>query len=118
MHRRAKNAVVVIAGLVLAVLGVYNIVLKATWTVMDDGVLWRSSPQGLVAARVAPDGPGARAGIQPDDILIAIDGDEVLSASRLEQRLTGRRSGEHLTYSLLRLRERRSLDLQVQPVPQ
>ena len=52
------------SGLVLAVLGVYNIVLKATWTVMDDGVLWRSSPQGLVAARIAPDGPAARAGIQ------------------------------------------------------
>ena len=50
MHRRAKNAVVVVAGLVLAVLGVYNIVLKATWTVMDDGVLWKTSPQGLVAA--------------------------------------------------------------------
>ncbi len=118
MHRRAKNAFVVVAGLVLAVLGVYNIVLKATWTVMDDGVLWRSSPQGLIAARIAPDGPAARAGIQADDVLVAIDGDEVLSPGRLEQILVGHRSGDRLTYSLLRLRERRALDVRLQPVPQ
>ncbi len=118
MHRRAKNALVVVAGLVLAVLGIYNIVLKATWTVMDDGVLWKSSPQGLVAARVAPGGAGARAGIQVDDVLVAIDGDEVLSPGRLEQVLAGHRSGDHLTYSLLRLRERRALDLRIQPAPQ
>ena len=53
MHRRAKNALVVLIGLALAALGVYNIVLKATWIEMDDGVLWRSTPQGLVAARIA-----------------------------------------------------------------
>jgi PAS domain S-box-containing protein len=118
MHRRAKNALVVVAGLVLAVLGVYNVVLKATWTVMDDGVFWKSSPQGLIAARIAPGGPAARAGIQADDVLVAIDGDEVLSSGRLEQILVGHRSGDRLTYSLLRLRERRALDVRVQPMPQ
>ncbi len=117
MHRRAKNAVVVLAGLVLAVLGVYNIVLKATWTVMDDGVLWRSSPQGLVAARMAPDGPRRAPGSRPTTCCVAIDGDEVLSPARLEQVLVGRRAGDHLTYSLLRLRERRALDVRLQPVP-
>ena len=63
-RRGLKNALVVLAGLALATLGVYNIVLKATWTVMDDGVLWREAPQGLVAARLAPGGPAARAGVR------------------------------------------------------
>src|SRR5512139_3125290 len=112
MHRRAKNAVVGVAGLVLAVLGVYNGVLKATWAVMDDGVLWRSSPQGLVATRIAPDGPAAHAGIQADDVLLAIEGEEVLSAGHLEQILAGRSAGDRLASSLLRLREKRSLDVQ------
>ena len=118
MHRRAKNALVVVAGLLLAVLGISNIVLKATWSLMDDGVLWKSSPQGLVAARVAPEGPGARAGIQVDDVLLAIDGDEVLSAGRLEQIVASRRAGDRLNYSLLRVREKRALEVHVQPLPE
>ena len=36
---RLKNALVVAFGLTLASLGVYNIVLKATWSVMDDLLL-------------------------------------------------------------------------------
>ena len=36
--RRLKNTLVVLVGLALAALGVYNLVLKATWTLMDDGV--------------------------------------------------------------------------------
>ena len=55
--RRLKNAIVVLAGLALAALGAYNIVLKATWTQVDDGVFWRQAPQGLVASRLAPGGP-------------------------------------------------------------
>ena len=66
MKRRAKNALVVLAGLLLAAAGVYNIVLKATWTVMDDGVLWRSAPAGPRRRSVfRPAAPAARAGVQP-----------------------------------------------------
>ena len=60
-QRRTKNALVVLAGLAFAALGIYNIVLKATFAPMDDGVFWTASPQGLVASRVAPGGPGAPA---------------------------------------------------------
>jgi hypothetical protein len=52
-----KNAVVVFVALVLASLGIYNIVLKATWTIMDDGVFWKDATQGVVAARVAAGAP-------------------------------------------------------------
>ena len=58
----------------LAALGVYNLVQKATWTVMDDGVFWKQAPQGLVAARLAPGGPAARAGVRAGDVLLAVDG--------------------------------------------
>jgi len=40
IQRRAKNALVVLAGLALASLGIYNIVLKATFAPIDDGVFW------------------------------------------------------------------------------
>jgi hypothetical protein len=55
-RRYAKNTLVVLAGLALAALGVYNIVLKATWTLMDDGVFWRGPPGSSL-----PDRPEVRA---------------------------------------------------------
>jgi hypothetical protein len=116
-RRRLKNALVVLAGLALASLGVYNLVLKATWTSVDDGVFWKQAPQGLVAARVAPGGPAARAGIHEGDVLLAVDGEEVLGPARLESALAGRRAGSRLRYSLLREEERRALDIVVQPLP-
>ncbi len=118
MPKHAKNALVVLAGLLLAALGVYNIVQKATWTLMDDGVFWRAAPQGLVASHIAPGGPAARAGIRPGDVLLAVDGEEVLSPERLEAALAERSHGERLSYSLLREEERRALTLTLQPLPQ
>ena len=62
----------------LASLGIYNIVLKATWTLMDDGVFWSRRPQGVVAAaRVAPGGPARPRGRRAGDVLLALDGEEV-----------------------------------------
>ncbi len=49
-HRRIKSVIVVLAGLLLAALGVGNLITKASWSVMDDGVFWTSTPRGLVAA--------------------------------------------------------------------
>jgi two-component system NtrC family sensor kinase len=115
-RRRLKNTLVVLAGLALAALGAYNVVLKATWTLMDDGVFWREAPQGLVASRLAPGGPAARAGVQEGDVLLAVDGEEALSPARLESVLAGRRAGSRLTYSLLREDERRALQVVVQPL--
>ena len=117
-QRRLKNALVVVFGLALASLGVYNIVLKATWSLMDDGVFWKTAPQGLVATRVAPGGPGSRGGVWVGDILLAVDGEETLSRSALEATLRSRSTGDRVTYSLLRADERRTLDVTVRPLPQ
>jgi PAS domain S-box-containing protein len=116
-RRRFKNTLVALAGLALASLGAYNLVLKATWTAVDDGVFWKQAPQGLVASRLAPGGPAARAGVREGDILLAVDGEEVLSPARLEVALAARRAGSRLRYSLLREDERRALDVVVQPLP-
>jgi two-component system NtrC family sensor kinase len=116
-QRRLKNALVVVFGLALASVGVYNIVLKATWSLMDDGVFWKAAPQGLVAARIAPGGPASRAGVHGGDILIAVDEQEVLSRTDLEARIGSREAGDRVKYTLLRADERRSLDVRVRPLP-
>ena len=58
-----KNAAVLTVAVALASLGFYNLVLKATWTLLDDGVFWKESTLGVVAARVAKGGPADRAGL-------------------------------------------------------
>jgi len=116
MRSRLKNVTVLSIALLLASLGIYNIFLKATWTLMDDGVFWRQGPQGLTAGRVAAGGPAARAGVKPGDVLLAIDGDEVLRPEEVQARLSQRRPGARITYSLLRADERRSLQVTVNPL--
>jgi len=116
-QRRFKNTLAVILGLALASLGVYNIVLKATWTVMDDGAFWKAAPQGLVAARIDPGGPASRGGVEGGDILLAVDRQEVLTRADLEAMLASRRAGESVIYKVLREGQGRELDLIVQPLP-
>src|SRR6185369_4973589 len=110
-----KNVGVLLVGALLAALGIYNIVLKATWTLMDDGVYWRDSPQGIVAGRVAGGGPASLAGVQVGDVLMALDGEEVLHAEQVPDRLEHRAAGARISYTLLRAEERRALVLEVRP---
>jgi len=117
-RRRVKNLGVVLVGALLAALGIYNIVLKATWTLLDDGVFWRESPQGVVAGRVAAGGPAARAGLREGDVLLAVDGDEALTPDGIAEALAHRQPGERVQYTLLREAERRSLVVTVEPLAQ
>ena len=113
-----KNVAVLGVAAVLAAFGSYNIFLKATWTLMDDGVLWVQGAQGVYAARVAPGGPAAQAGIHVNDIVLALDGEEVLTSQQIETHLSRRPPGAHLVYDLLRADERRPLEVTVKPLSQ
>ena len=115
--RLRKNVAVGTVALLLAALGIHNIVLKASFRLLDDGVFWKHAPEGVVAARVAASGPGARAGLQAGDILLALDGDEVLSAADVEAALGRRHSGEIVRYQILRAEEKRALEVTVGRCP-
>jgi len=114
--RRVQNIAVIAAAVLLAALGVSNLVLKASFTLMDDGAFWRQAPQGLVAARLAAGGPAARAGVREGDVLVAVNGEEALSPARLEHLLGALHPGDRTSYTLLRESERRVLEVQVQPL--
>ena len=117
-RRLRKNVAVGAVALVLAALGVYNIVLKASFSLLDDGVFWENAPQGLVAKRVAPDGPGAQGGIRVGDIALAVGDVEVRSAADVESALRRQDSGSRVRYLVLRAEEKRDLALLVKPLPQ
>ena len=118
VQRKLKNALVLLLGFVLASLGVYNLILKSTWTLMDDGVFWRTGAAGLAAARLDPGGPGARAGLHIGDVLLAVDGSEVTTSDDVMAHLARRQAGTKLSYSVLRADERRGIELLVQPLSQ
>ena len=61
----AQLAVVVL----LLCLAAANVYVRATWTEPEDGVLWSTVPEGVIAREIAPDSPAARAGVRAGDIL-------------------------------------------------
>ena len=64
--RLLAQAAVVAALLCLAVA---NIAVRATWSELEDGVLWRERGEGLTAASaVAEDSPAAQAGVSQGDV--------------------------------------------------
>lgn len=114
----ARKSLVLAIGFALASLGIYNLFLKATWTLLDDGVFWKQAPQGVVATHVAQGGPADRAGIREGDVLLAVDGQEALGPAQVEARLAHRRPGDAIPYQVLRADEKRTLEVVVRPLSQ
>ena len=53
----------------------------------DDRIVWVDRSSGVEALYVAPDGPGAKAGIHPGDHLERIDGTEIRRSLDVPQML-------------------------------
>jgi len=113
-----RPALALIVVLVLIVLGVANITMRARWHEVEDGVLWSARAEGVVATDVAAGSAAARAGIQRDDVLIAVNGSPVQTPADVIEYEHGGAPGTHLTYTLLRLGTRQALDVSLAPVPQ
>ena len=112
--RLLAQAAVVAALLCLAVA---NIAVRATWSELEDGVLWRAQGEGLTARVVAEDSPAARAGVRAGDVLIAVNGRPVQTAGDLVEIFHGARRGDRLEYTVLRLQSQQMLSVAVAPIP-
>src|SRR4051812_47303401 len=58
---------------VLLCLGLANVAALATWSEVEDGILWTTGPDGVVAEEVAPRSTAAAVGLAAGDLLVAID---------------------------------------------
>ena len=109
----AQSAVVVL----LLCLAVANITVRRTWTEMEDGVLWVSEGDQVVAREVAERSPAERASLQTGDILLQINGRPIESVQQVIDILHGARRGASLTYDVLRLQSQETRTVTVSAIP-
>jgi PAS domain S-box-containing protein len=102
---------------VLLCFGALNIAVRVTSDTLEDGVLWEAHPEGVTAADVAVRGGAMAAGIRPGDVLVAIDGAPIETVAGVQRALSGATRATPLSYTVLRLGERRMLNVEIAPVP-
>jgi PAS domain S-box-containing protein len=110
-RRWGLSALAATVVLVLTVLGLANIVLRARWHEVEDGVLWGARAEGVTAVEVVPGSAGDRAGIEPGDILLAVNGTPVQSRADVIEYQHERSEGTRLTYTVVRLGSQQALEL-------
>ena len=115
---RVRSALALIVVLLLGALGVANIDLRTRWHEVEDGVLWSARSEGVVAVDVAPGSSGARAGIKPGDVLLAVNGAPVATQADVIESQHRGREGSRLSYTLLRLGTREGLQVALAAAPQ
>src|SRR5512136_1437527 len=104
---------------VLLPLGIANMYARATWNEVEDGVLWIAKPEGVVAAELAPRGPGLAAGIRTGDVLLAIDNRPIDQPRDVVAFLHASKERARLSYTLARQgREPQLVKVELAPVPQ
>ncbi|TVP42485.1 MAG: Do family serine endopeptidase [Halomonas sp.] len=77
------------------------------------------TPQGVIIAGVVNDGPAARAGLEPGDVLLAVDGQPILDARATMSEIASIAPGTSLPLTIVRSGERMNMTLEVgeRPLP-
>ena len=68
-------------------------------------------PQGVVVASVAPSGPAARAGVRPNDLIVAFQGQPVTDGNTFRNRVAGTAPGNLVKLTILRNRQEQEIEV-------
>ncbi len=112
---RPALPLVVVTGLLC--LGVANIATLASFREVEDGVFWVLRDDGVVAGEIASSSPAAAVGLEPGDLLLAIDDRPVQRVSEVIDVLHAAEEGTALRYTILRLGTREVVDVRLAPIP-
>ncbi|MGI9149833.1 MAG: S1C family serine protease, partial [Chloroflexota bacterium] len=72
---------------------------------------------GAVVGQVVPGSPAATAGLQPEDIITAIDGQPLQGESALAEAINGHKPGDTVTFSVLRRQQQMNLSVTLGELP-
>jgi len=111
----ALLAVLVVASLLW--LAAANVVVRANWSEVEDGVLWVDEPQGLAATTIAPGSAADAAGMQTGDLLLAIDGQPMETRDDVLGVLHASAEQTRLAYTVLRIGSQEVHELTLQAAP-
>jgi serine protease Do len=75
------------------------------------------SPRGALVNQVEPDMPAARAGLEPGDVILAVDGESVDDSAVLSRLIAARKPGERVKLALLRAGEKRQIEVSLAEAP-
>src|SRR5205809_2501886 len=99
----ARSVLAVIVVVVLVALGVANVAMYSRWHEVEDGVYWGARAEGVTATEIVPGSAGAVAGIERDDVLLAVNGSPVATPADVVEYQHRSQEGTRLRYTLLRL---------------
>jgi len=68
---------------------------------------------GVLVARVAEDGPAARAGVKENDLITAIEGERVSSPQAVAEAVAARAPGQKITLTLTRMPDAKEMKIEV-----
>jgi two-component system NtrC family sensor kinase len=114
----SRSFFVTVVLVVLAALGIANIVERAEWRVVEDGVFWADRAEGVTAVEIASHSAATSAGIERGDVLLAVNGRPVGKRADVIEIESKGREGTQLTYTLLRLGAQRALDVSLASAPE
>jgi two-component system NtrC family sensor kinase len=101
--RVSLGAVVLALATLAAVIYAWiNFRQREIFEIPDDGVAWLDTTTGAKAWNVTPNSPAARAGVRPEDILIAIDDSAVHNQVQVTKRLFRAGLWTQVRYKLVR----------------
>jgi serine protease Do len=70
-------------------------------------------PEGALVGKVVKDGPAGRAGIEPGDVILSVNGEEISASSDVPPRVAALRPGTTAKVEVWRDHQRREIDVRV-----
>ena len=121
-YNRVVATLLAVATVVLVLFAVFNLEQEGKYQQPDDGVVWTESNSrvlgGLIAVRVAPGGPGAQAGIEPGDLLTAVNEHSIEIGADLDLELKHTDVYGKAEYSIIRRGIMLDTPVVVYPIPE
>ncbi len=75
-------------------------------------------PRGALVAMVEQDGPGAKAGIQPGDVILEVDGTEIETSAQVPLLVSSKKPGEKLAIEVWRNGSTKRLTARTEEIPE